>query len=360
MSSAARHLATGPRSVTVTTGSRLHFGLLTHRPESGREFGGLGVMIDAPGWQISTSTDSSTMSEAAASRSSTVSGDVRIAASEPALLACPDVEARVGRILSHWDQSNRDSGRSGICLTGLSLRIDKAIPGHRGLGSGTQFGLAIGRALSELAGESSVCVATLAERTGRGLRSAVGTWGFESGGLIVDGGKLPEQSVGTCVSRCDFPDAWRFLLIAPADGRGLSGADEVAAFEQLRGMPPERTERLCRIALMNLLPAIADADIGAASVALTEYGRVSGEYFSTVQGGVFADGRMAEIGRRVTLRGRGFFQTSWGPTCAALCASDEELADLRRELESADSGSLILTAARPLNHGASVTVSSAD
>jgi beta-ribofuranosylaminobenzene 5'-phosphate synthase len=116
---------------------------------------------------------------------------------------------------------------------------------------------------------------------------------------------------------------------------------------------------LCRIALMDLLPAIADVNIAAASTALTEYGRVSGEYFSAVQGGVFADDRMAEIARRVTRRGRGFVQTSWGPTCAALCASDDELSDLRHELESADTGSLIMTAARPLNHGASVTGSPA-
>ena len=348
--------AAPPKSVTVTTGSRLHFGLLTHRPAAGREFGGLGVMIDSPGWQVTVSTDGSAASALESVNASETSDRVRISASDTALLACPDVGQRVERILDHWCRLTRTCFRD----TGLSVQIDKAIPGHRGLGSGTQLGLAIGRALSELADEPSVSAATLAERTGRGLRSAVGTWGFESGGLIVDGGKLPEQSVGTCVSRRDFPNAWRFLLIAPADGHGLSGADEVAAFEQLRGMPPERTERLCRIALMDLLPAIADVDIAVASTALTEYGRVSGEYFSSVQSGVFADDRMAEIARRVRRRGRGFVQTSWGPTCAALCASDDELADLRCELESADTGSLIMTAARPLNQGASVTVSPAD
>ena len=39
-------------AVTVSTGSRLHFGLLTHRPKSGREFGGVGVMLESPGWTI--------------------------------------------------------------------------------------------------------------------------------------------------------------------------------------------------------------------------------------------------------------------------------------------------------------------
>jgi len=349
-------------------------------------------MIGSPGWQVTVSTPASQPATAAASpdaassadassedaspadatslpgsvasrkacvteAGSEILNDVRIDASDAALLACADIEARIHRILAHWSRSVRENV---LEMSRLNVHVDKAIPGHRGLGSGTQLGLAIGRALSELSGETFVSTETLAERTGRGLRSAVGTWGFESGGLIVDGGKLPEQSVGSCVARCDFPEAWRFLLIAPSGGYGLSGADEVAAFERLQGMPTSRTERLCRIALMDLLPAIADADITAASTALTEYGRVSGEYFSVVQGGVFADDRMAEIGRRVTHRGRGFFQTSWGPTCAALCASDDELADLQRELEADSSGSLTLIAARPLNRGASVITQPAD
>ncbi len=340
-----------PKTVTVTTGSRLHFGLLTHRPQSGREFGGLGVMIDSPGWQVTVSTTAPNAAPVTETGSE-VSNDTPVDVSEEASLACSDIEERVHRILNCWTEA----GNSNVAAASrLTVHVEKAIPGHRGLGSGTQLGLAIGCALSELSGEEGVSAATIAERTGRGLRSAVGTWGFESGGLIVDGGKLPQQTVGTCVSRCDFPEAWRFLLIAPADGHGLSGADEIAAFERLQGMPTNRTERLCRVALMDLLPAIADADISAASSALTEYGRISGEYFSAVQGGVFADDRMVEMARHVAQRGRGFFQTSWGPTCAAVCENDEELADLRDELEAVGAASLTLTAARPLNRGASVT-----
>lgn len=338
-----------PQSVTVTTGSRLHFGLLTHRPQSGREFGGLGVMIDSPGWQVAvtrTTADERSRVEASAD----VNGAC-VSVSAAAATACPDSEERVRRTLARWSHL---TGMSFANQSGLSVRVERAIPDHRGLGSGTQLGLAVGRALSVLGGEGSASAATLAEQTGRGLRSAVGTWGFEFGGLIVDGGKLPEQSVGTCVSRLEFPTDWRFLLIAPANGHGLSGADEVAAFERLQGMPTERSERLCRIALMDLLPAIADADIESVSTALTEYGQVSGEYFSSVQGGVFADNRMAEIGRQITCRGRGFFQTSWGPTCAAICAGDDEVAELRRELDLTISGPLVLVSARPLNRGASV------
>lgn len=331
--------------VTVATGSRLHFGLLTHRPDGGREFGGVGVMVDVPGWKITVSRE--TLSQ----KTDRGSFDVTVGVSDAAARACPDVEGRIRRTLEHW---NRMSGPRPFPDGSLRICVDRAVPGHRGLGSGTQLGLAVGRALSELAGEASVSAATLAERTGRGLRSAVGTWGFESGGLIVDGGKLPEQSVGTCVARIDFPADWRFLLVAPAQGHGLSGTDEVAAFEQLKGMPAERTARLCRIALMDLIPAIVDADINAASRALTEYGRISGDYFSPVQGGVYAHEGMIQIEEIVRRRGRGFLQTSWGPTCAALCAGDAEAGELQQEIQASASGPLVLSIARPLNRGATV------
>ncbi|MBI1311528.1 hypothetical protein GC176_09490 [bacterium] len=355
MSDTSGNSASRPRSVTVTTGSRLHFGLLTHRPQSGREFGGIGVMIDSPGWQIAVSTSGVRESTPVPDLSRT--GSVTVTVSAAAATACVDSEERVRRTLERWVQSTRtdvEQGSRSALPADLRVHVERAIPGHRGLGSGTQLGLAIGRALSLAAGEGDLNTGVLAERTGRGLRSAVGTWGFERGGLIVDGGKLPEQTVGTCVSRLEFPAEWRFLLIAPAGGYGLSGADEVAAFERLQGMPGERSQRLCRIALMDLLPAIAETDVAAASAALTEYGRVSGEYFSAVQGGVFADDRMADVGHLVTHRGRGFFQTSWGPTCAALCAGDEEAAELRRELDTTHSGPLVLVTARPLNRGALV------
>ena len=40
------------REVCITTGARLHFGLLSYEPSSGRYFGGAGLMIDSPGFQL--------------------------------------------------------------------------------------------------------------------------------------------------------------------------------------------------------------------------------------------------------------------------------------------------------------------
>ena len=40
------------KCVVVTTGARLHFGLLAHGQVGCREFGGIGLMIDRPGFIV--------------------------------------------------------------------------------------------------------------------------------------------------------------------------------------------------------------------------------------------------------------------------------------------------------------------
>lgn len=85
---------TSGRRVTVSTGSRLHFGLLTHRPKSGREFGGVGVMIDSPGWTITVSV--------ATDYSDDISD--RIVVADSAAAACPETARRVIRIVERFRQ----------------------------------------------------------------------------------------------------------------------------------------------------------------------------------------------------------------------------------------------------------------
>ncbi|MBL6707453.1 MAG: beta-ribofuranosylaminobenzene 5'-phosphate synthase, partial [Planctomycetaceae bacterium] len=269
------------RRVTVSTGSRLHFGLLTHRPKSGREFGGVGVMIDAPGWTVAASIGNEDSGE----------DSDRIIVTESAKLACPETEVRVCRIVKRIRQLP-DSH-----VPTLNIEVAQAIPSHRGLGSGTQLALATARATNACLGMGEASASELAELTGRGLRSAVGTWGFEYGGLIVDGGKLETDSVGSMAARLEFPPGWRFLLISPQSFSGLSGEDEVTAFRELPGMPQKMTAALCRLIVMEILPAVQTQDFNRASLALAEYGNLAGEYFAPAQGGVFIDPRMQDFSR---------------------------------------------------------------
>lgn len=331
------------RRVTVSTGSRLHFGLLTHRPESGREFGGVGVMIDSPGWTVAVS---------APDLPSDATTD-RITVSASAAAACPETEDRVAA----FAQRIRKTQAAGV--PSLDITVSQAIPSHRGLGSGTQLALATARAIHVCLGHEHASAAGLAESTGRGLRSAVGTWGFESGGLIVDGGKLESDSVGSLAARLEFPTDWRFLLIAPDRFSGLSGDDEVTAFRDLTGMPQQTTDALCRLIIMEILPAVQDHNFERVSAAFEEYGHRAGEYFAPAQGGVFIDPRMEDFGRLLAENGiEGFAQTSWGPTCAALCR-DEEMAHQAIELiqSSSEASHYQFAIARPLNRGATIDIS---
>lgn len=335
---------TSARRVTVTTGSRLHFGLLTHRPQSGREFGGVGVMIDAPGWKLTVSTsDDLTQSEHELIED-------RITVSDDAAAACPETASRISRVI----QRLRDAGQTQ--LPPLTVEVHSAIPSHRGLGSGTQLALATARAIDACFNMGNVPVSELARRTGRGLRSAVGTWGFESGGMIADGGKLHPDSVGSLAAAVRFPSSWRFLLIFPGSTRGLSGDEEVSAFRELPGMPQSTTNQLCQLTLMELLPAVHDHDFERASAAMSRYGRLAGEYFAPAQGGVFADAGMPGFSQLLADNGiNGFAQSSWGPTCAALCQSDEMADKAIRLLRSLpETGSYEFAVAGALNHGAEV------
>ena len=91
----------------------------------------------------------------------------------------------------------------------------EAIPAHIGLGSGTQFSLAIAAALAKLFNVKA-SVPELAVAMGRAKRTAVGTSIFEVGGFVVDGGK--NQKHPKCpplIYRQPFPSEWRFIVAVP-------------------------------------------------------------------------------------------------------------------------------------------------
>lgn len=311
----------------ITTGSRLHFGLLAHGQTGRRQFGGVGVMIDRPGFVLS-------------------------AKPAPAdELHCGSWQRRVVELLSRL----RAADRSGAIRHPLRLEIAQSPPAHAGLGSGTQLGMAVAKIGSILEGEDEAPAAELARRAGRGLRSAVGLHGFQHGGLLVEAGKYAPDEISPLVARVDFPAEWRFVLVRPRGVTGLAGTEEASGFARLAPMPAALTDRLCRLALTQILPASIEHDYDEASAAIGEFGRLVGECFAPVQGGVFADERMRRLAQKLPSDLRGVGQTSWGPTLFILCPGVEAAhglaADLAREPSAADCE---FTIAAPLNHGATV------
>ena len=74
-----------------------------------------------------------------------------------------------------------------------------------GSGPGTQLALAVARALAELYGVAADAPA-LARAVGRAQRSAIGTWTFAGGGLVVEGGRRRERDgVAPLLARLILP-----------------------------------------------------------------------------------------------------------------------------------------------------------
>lgn len=317
--------------LVITTGARLHFGLFARGQPGHREFGGIGVMIDQPGFVV---------------RATTVQADE---------ILCEEAwRPRTEELLAKVRSSSPSSHSAGY----IRLEIVRVIPAHSGFGSGTQLGMAVAKTLSVLAGERDVAPVDLARRAGRGLRSAVGLHGFQLGGLIVEAGKRAPDQISPLVARVEFPARWRFVLVRPQGAAGISGTDESHSFARLAPMPQPTTDRLCRIALAEILPAAVEHDFARASDSISELGRIVGEYFAPVQGGVFGDERMRRLaGVLAARRISGVGQTSWGPTLFVLCPDEEFARRLVADLliEPAAAG-CDFTIAAPLNRGAIVQV----
>jgi beta-ribofuranosylaminobenzene 5'-phosphate synthase len=269
--------------VFVEAGARLHFGVLDLRGSLGRWFGGIGAAVSAPTLLLS------------AARADAVDAE-----GEDATRAAEFAR----RFREHY----------GI-RRGAHLQVHRALPAHAGLGSGTQLALAVGRALAELY-EISIDAPGLARAVGRARRSAIGTWTFDKGGLVVEGGRprLGDEC-GPLIARLSFPADWRCVVAIPDAAQGLSGNTEEEAFAQLPAPPEAEVERVAHVVLMGLLPSLADADLLAFGSALSHIQEVTGRWFAAVQGSTFAPGPSEELVRRMREWGAyGVGQSSWGPT----------------------------------------------
>ncbi|MDX6749881.1 GHMP kinase [Geminicoccaceae bacterium 1502E] len=283
--------------VRVLAPARLHLGFLDMHGGLGRRFGSIGLALEGLGTRLLARSDAST-----------VTG--------------PDAErARRARdlVCDAWG------------LPPAGIEIDEVIPRHAGLGSGTQLGLAVGAAIATLHGRP-VDAAAIALLLERGARSGIGVGTFAAGGFLLDGGKGASEVPPPMIARLAFPDSWRMILVLDDNREGLSGSAEAEAFATLARFPEQEAARLCRIALMQLLPAVAEADLEAAGRALGEIQRSVGDHFAPAQGGRFTSSRVAEVLAWCETQGlAGVGQSSWGPTGFALVGNPDQADALARQ-----------------------------
>lgn len=290
-----------PRRVRLDAPARLHMGVLDLRRDGGRYFGGMGVAVARPRVRI----------------------EVRPAGR--LVVSGPGSEA-VRRLASRRLEELPGSG-------GVEIRVQETIPRHEGLGSGTQLALAVGRALDLLHGLDRP-TDELALALGRGDRSAVGTWTFDRGGFVLEGGvRRDREEIAPLLARFGLPRSWRAVLVRPPAPEGLSGDREEAAFEELPNPEPRTAERVAHRVLTELLPALACGDLEGFGRAAGVVERATGDAFRPAQGGGrYAHPEVAAAVEELREAGAvGVGQSSWGPTVYGWVGSE---GDAHRAVEA--------------------------
>jgi beta-ribofuranosylaminobenzene 5'-phosphate synthase len=310
--------------VTVSAPARLHLGFLDLNGGLGRRFGSIGLAISGFKTRLAI----------------TPAPSMRISGPES------------DRVLAHIDRM-----RSILDLDhAYDVRVDEVVPKHAGLGSGTQLALAVAVALRRLHGVP-LDLRGDALRLDRGARSGAGIGLFEQGGLVVDGGRGPASGPAPVISRLSFPERWRILVVLDAHRQGLHGTDETAAFAQLP--PPSEADAayVCRLLVMQLLPAVVEADLAAFGVAIKGLQERVGDYFAPAQGGRrFASAHVSAALNLLERSGAvGVGQSSWGPTGYAFAPSAEAAGRILDAVRSQpDSQSVDIRICKALNAGADV------
>jgi beta-RFAP synthase len=195
----------------------------------------------------------------------------------------------------------------------------------------------------------------------RGQRSGIGAGAFESGGFMVDGGKGNSDDPPPIVSRIAFPSEWRIVLVIERTNRGLHGDSETAAFQTLPAFPETLAGELCRLVLMQALPALAEHRIDDFGEAIGELQRITGDYFAPAQGGRFASPAVAEALAWFESQGiAGVGQSSWGPTGFAIVGAESRAAELVQGARTrwGDAGPLQFMVCGGRNRGGDIEVGS--
>jgi beta-ribofuranosylaminobenzene 5'-phosphate synthase len=168
----------------------------------------------------------------------------------------------------------------------LHLRavLKAAPPQHVGFGSKTALSLAL------IAGVNAFKsigwpVEHMQKLSGRGAASGVGIHSFFTGGIIWDighradaakqllpSGSTTETGIPPLGVRIPFPDAWRVVLVLPAE-RPMTGQEEINFF--VENAPVPKVEALSTMAALyhGVLPAILLRDYSALASALAEVHR---------------------------------------------------------------------------------------
>jgi len=275
--------------VRVSAPSRLHLGLIDPFNVYGRMNGGVGLAIDEPRSTVIAEPFDGV----------TVEAPYR-----------EEVKVYVERVCTNYR------------LPGAKVTVLTTAPRHSGLGSTTQLALAVAKAVTK-AYALEVNAVKLAKVLGRGSRSGVGTYAFQYGGFIVDGGRGPSTSFPPLIARYPFPEEWRIVMITAGE-HGLSEEVEDRVISSLPKPPLNVVLEASYTVLMGLIPSLLEGDFTLFTGSLSRLQRLVGKMFEAAQGGVFR----SDIAKYVDLLSKagalGVGQSSWGSTVYGFTQSWKE------------------------------------
>jgi beta-ribofuranosylaminobenzene 5'-phosphate synthase len=289
----------------VVTGARLHFGFTNLSLVHERLYGSLGVALERPRAVVTAER----------------------AAGIDCAGACE--ASLVERVVDLLD------------VPGAAVDVERALPRHVGLGSGTQHALAVLTAVAR-AYDRDPRARELAPSLGRGGRSGVGVATFERGGFVLDTGHptarfttdRPETgnwTVPGVAAEHSVPEQWRFVVVVPDVEPGRSGDSEDRAMRAVvERADPDRADRIAGIVTRRVLPAVAEGSAERFGEAVAEIGRLNGSWYADEQGGVYrppVGEVVASLEESPVIYGAG--QSSWGPSVYGI--TDQTHADAARQ-----------------------------
>ena len=298
--------------IVIQTPARLHFGLLDLHGGLGRIDGGIGLALEHPRTIIAARL--SHICEA----------------------SCP---------LDPGFEQRLTAAIRAVCnqfeLPGASVVIRERARPHSGLGSASQTLVGAGIAVSALYGLRAGAQ-EIAALVGRGGTSGIGIGAIQHGGFLLDGGHRFRRGEGSktgyspssgsvgvppppLLLHYNFP-AWDVLVVNP-QGEGASGDRELDLFEDACPVPASDVEKMCRILLTQMLPAVLEEDLSTFGVAMEAYQGYGFKVFEAeTQGPLIAE--CAAFLRDND--GVGVGMSSWGPT---LFAFGYDLSALRHKAD---------------------------
>lgn len=322
-------------SVQVRAFGRLHLGFFDPSGTLGRRFGSLGLLID--GFHTAL--------------------EIACASQDAHQADTPEAHAELERAAAFVERLREHTGRR----EALALRLHEVLPAHSGFGSGTQLALAVGRAFARWQA-LDLSTATLAQWLGRGARSGIGIAGFDSGGLIADGGPGAQGEPARPIARLDLPPSWRVIVVEDAARQGLSGTAERDAIAHLAPLSRAQAAEICHEVLMRVLPGAASADFASFAAGLGHMQAVLGDHFAPAQAGsAWSSPDVAALmqwWRKAAGELIAVGQSSWGPTGFAFAPSAATAAALieRARAARAVAPGLRVTCVAARNQGAAIVV----